>query len=373
VSVLNTWLDGVRVLDLSQYLPGPLATLLLADFGADVLKIEPPRGDEMRNLGPRDDGGRAIFYKSVNAGKTIRRMDLKQQESREEFLQLVESADILLESFRPGVMARLGLDYATLAARNPRLVYCSLSGYGCGGPLEQAAGHDANYLAQAGVLYRNGNEAPVYFDPPVADTTGSLFAVIAILGALRGRDRAGRGCAIDIGLADVAVPLQIFQVADYGARGYSPSRNETYLNGGAACYRIYATSDDRHVALGAIEEKFWRRFCEMADHPGWIARAIEPMPQQELITDVATFFEGLTLADCVARFAATDCCLTPVLTVGEALESEHCRSRGLVQRGNAGDLQPLFPARINGDPPATRPPARETSGGFDDERLRADD
>jgi alpha-methylacyl-CoA racemase len=373
VSVLNTWLDGVRVLDLSQYLPGPLATLLLADFGADVLKIEPPRGDEMRNLGPHADGGRAIFYESVNAGKTVRRMDLKQQESRKEFLQLVESADILLESFRPGVMARLGLDYATLAARNPRLVYCSLSGYGCGGPLEQAAGHDANYLAQAGVLYRNGNEAPVYFDPPVADTTGSLFAVIAILGALRGRDRAGLGCAIDIGLADVAVPLQIFQVADYGARGYSPSRNETYLNGGAACYRIYATSDGRHVALGAIEEKFWRRFCGTADHPGWIARAVEPMPQQELITDVATFFEGLTLADCVARFAATDCCLTPVLTVGEALESAHCRSRGLVQRGNAGDLQPLFPARINGEPPATRPPARETSGGFDDERLRADD
>ena len=373
MSVLNTWLDGVRVLDLSQYLPGPLATLLLADFGADVLKIEPPRGDEMRNLGPRDGAGRAIFYESVNAGKTVRRMDLKQPAAREEFLQLVESADILLESFRPGVMARLGLDYATVTARNPRLVYCSLSGYGCGGPLEQVAGHDANYLAQAGVLYRNGNAAPVYFDPPVADTTGSLFAVIAILGALRGRDRTGRGCAIDIGLADVPVPLQIFQVADYGARGYSPSRNETYLNGGAARYRVYGTRDGRHVALGAIEDKFWRRFCEVADHPEWIARAAEPMPQAALISDLAAFFELFTLTECVARFAAADCCLTPVLTVGEALESEHCRSRGLVQRSNAGDLQPLFPARINGKPPATRPPARETSGEFDDEDPRADD
>ena len=146
-------------------------------------------------------------------------------------------------------MARLGLDYATLSARNPRLVYCALSGYGIGGPLEQAAGHDANYLAQVGVLHRNGNEAPVYFDPPVADTTGSLYAVIAILGALRGRDRTGRGCMIDIGLADVALPLQIFQVADYGARGYSPGRNETYLNGGAAYYRIYATRDQRHIVL----------------------------------------------------------------------------------------------------------------------------
>jgi alpha-methylacyl-CoA racemase len=366
VSALNTWLEGVRVLDLSQYLPGPLATLILADFGADVLKIEAPRGDEMKNLGPRDGDGRAIFYEAVNAGKTVRRMDLKQEESRKTFLQLVESADILLESFRPGVMARLGLDYATLAERDPRLVYCSLSGYGCGGPLEQAAGHDANYLAQAGVLYRNGNEAPVYFDPPVADTTGSLFAVIAILGALRGRDRTGRGCAIDIGLADVAVPLQIFQVADYGARGYSPSRNETYLNGGAACYRVYGTRDSRHVALGAIEDKFWQRFCDAAGRREWIPRASEAMPQSELITDLTAFFATLTLAECVARFAAADCCLTPVLTVGEALESEHCRARELVRRGVAGDLQPLFPARINGAPPATRPPVRETSGGFDE-------
>jgi alpha-methylacyl-CoA racemase len=372
MSALNRWLDGVRVLDLSQYLPGPLASLLLADFGAEVLKIEPPRGDEMKNLGPRDDAGRAIFYESVNAGKSVRRMDLKQQESKEEFLQLVLSADVLLESFRPGVMARLGFDYATLATRNPRLVYCSLSGYGCGGPLEQAAGHDANYLAQAGILHRNGNEDPVYFDPPVADTTGSLFAVIAILGALRGRDHTGRGCAIDIGLADVAVPLQIFQVADYGARGYSPSRNETYLNGGAACYRIYRTRDGRHVALGAIEEKFWRRFCETAHRPQWIARAADPMPQQALIAELAAFFAELTLDECVARFAAADCCLTPVLTVGEGLESEHCRTRGLVRRGVSGDLQPLFPARIDGEPPATRSPARETDGGFERDAARAD-
>ena len=125
----------------------------------------------------------------------------------------------------------------------------------------------------------------MYFDPPIADTTGSLFAVIAILGALRGRDRSGRGCAIDIALADVAVPLQIFPVADYGARGYSPGRNETYLNGGAAYYRIYSTRDGRHVALGAIEPKFWRSFCETARHPEWIARQAEPLPQHMLTRD----------------------------------------------------------------------------------------
>jgi crotonobetainyl-CoA:carnitine CoA-transferase CaiB-like acyl-CoA transferase len=359
MSALNAWLEGVRVLDLSSYLPGPLAGLLLADFGAEVLKIEAPRGDEMRNLGPRDDAGRPLFYEAVNAGKTVRRMDLKDGQARESFMQLVEAYDVLLETFRPGVMARLGLDYETLARRNPRLIYCSLSGYGVGGPLEQAAGHDANYLARAGVLYRNGDEAPMYFDPPMADTTGSLFAVIAILGALRGRDRTGRGCEIDIGLADVAVPLQIFPVADYGARGYSPGRNETYLNGGAAYYRIYATRDGRHVALGAIEPKFWKSFCDTAGHPEWIARQSEPLPQHALTRDVAAFFATVTLAQCDERFASADCCFAPVLTLAESLASPHYVQRGLVRRAPNGDLQPLFPAHVDGEPPDIRPPLEE--------------
>jgi alpha-methylacyl-CoA racemase len=354
MSALNGWLQDIRVLDLSQYIPGPFATLLLADFGADVLKIEPPIGDEMRNLGPRDKSGNPIFYESINAGKRVRRMDLKQPAVREEFLQLAASVDVLMESFRPGVMARLGLDHATVSARNPGLVYCSLSGYGVGGPLEQAAGHDANYLAQAGVLHRNGDTAPMYFDPPIADTTGSLFAVIAIQGALRARDRTGRGCFIDIALADVAVPLQLFRVADYGARGYSPSRNETYLNGGAARYRVYRTADDRHIALGAMEEKFWRCFCETAGRPEWIARIDEPMPQTQLTSDIAAYFATLTLEVCTTRLAAPDCCVTPVLSVGESMESSYCRQRGLVRRSDSGDLQALFPARVDGEAPAMR-------------------
>jgi alpha-methylacyl-CoA racemase len=359
MSALNTWLEGVHVLDLSSFLPGPLATLFLADFGADVLKIEPPRGDEMRNLGPRDAQGRPVYYESVNGGKRVRRMDLKDATVREDFLRLVDDADVLVETFRPGVMTRLELDYATLAARNPRLIYCSLNGYGIGSTLEQAAGHDANYLALAGVLERNGDASPVYFDPPVADTTGSLYAVIAILGALRGRERTGHGCMIDIALADVIQPLQAFQVADYGARGYSPSRNETYLNGGAAYYRVYATRDARHITLGAIEPKFWKSFCETAGHPEWVARQGEALPQRDLTRDVAAFIATLTLDKCVARFANADCCLAPVLTAGEALESAHVRERGLVRRAASGDLQALFPARVNGEAPAIRPRVRE--------------
>jgi crotonobetainyl-CoA:carnitine CoA-transferase CaiB-like acyl-CoA transferase len=176
---------------------------------------------------------------------------------------------------------------------------------------------------------------------------------------LRGRERSVRGCMIDIALADVAQPLQAFQVADYGARGAAPSRNETYLNGGAAYYRVYATRDGRHVALGAIEPKFWASFCQVAGHPEWIARQGEPLPQRTLTREVAAFLATLTLDECVARFAQADCCLAPVLTAAEALESGHVRERGLVRRGPAGDLQALFPARVDGEAPATRPQVRE--------------
>ena len=225
--------------------------------------------------------------------------------------------------------------------------------------MEQAAGHDANYLAQAGVLHRNSDDAPMYFDPPIADTSGSLFAVIAIQGALHARDCSGGGCFIDMALADVAAPLQLFRVADYGARGYSPSRNETYLNGGTARYRIYQTADGRHVALGALEEKFWRCFCAAAGRPEWVGRIDEPMPPKGLTADLAAYFAELTLADCTLRFAAPDCCVTPVLTVGEAMESDYFRQRELARVGPSGDLQALFPARVDGVPPATRPAVKD--------------
>ena len=227
MSRLNQWLQGVRVIDLSRYRPGPLATMLMADMGADVLKIEGPDGDDLQHLGPHDTSGQPIFYPSVNGGKTVRRMDLKNAGVRAEFIRLAADADVLLEGFRPGVMARLGIAYDTLSKVNPRLVYCALSGYGANGPLALTAGHDANYLALTGILFRNGRGSGAYFDPPVADDAGALFAVIAILGALRDRDRTGRGCEIDMALADTVWPLQCFQVADYGERRYSPGPEET--------------------------------------------------------------------------------------------------------------------------------------------------
>jgi crotonobetainyl-CoA:carnitine CoA-transferase CaiB-like acyl-CoA transferase len=348
MSRLNTFLQGLRVIDVSAYLPGPMASLLLADMGADVLKIEPPQGDGMRLLGPRDATGKPLFHAAVNAGKTICRLDLKSSDGRETFLGHIDTADVLIEGFRPGVMARLNLDYNTLRERNPGLIFCSVNGYGAGGPLEQTAGHDANYLAMAGVLHRNG-VPPRFFDPPVADVTSSLFAAIAILGAVQGRRRDGLGCHIDLGIADVAMPLQLFEVAAFAASGTVPQPETTYLNGGAAYYHVYATADDRHVVVGAVEAKFWRCFAEAADHPEWIARQTEPLPQHALIADVAAFFGTIHLAECEARFAAGDCCVTPVLDLGEAVRSAHHRQRGVVRDGQA-----LFPVLIDGEPPKIR-------------------
>jgi alpha-methylacyl-CoA racemase len=356
MSRLNHCLRGVRVLDLSTYLPGPFASLLLADFGADVLKVEPPQGDGMVQLGPRGADGTPLFHAALNAGKSLCRLDLKRAEGNQALLSLADQADVLIEGFRPGVMQRLGLDHATMRETCPRLIYCSLSGYGAEGPMSQVAGHDGNYLALAGVLHRNG-VPPRCFDPPIADMASGLFAVIAILGALEARRRDGLGCHIDLGIADVAMPLQLFQLAALDE--VMPQPESTYLNGGAAYYRVYTTRDGHHVMLGAVEPKFWRAFCEAAERSDWIGRQQEPLPQTTLITDLARFFATISMDECQALFAEADCCVSAVLDLNEAVDTPHHARRGLVRRGAEGQLQALFPALIDAEPPTLRPPLTE--------------
>jgi crotonobetainyl-CoA:carnitine CoA-transferase CaiB-like acyl-CoA transferase len=358
MSRLNQCLAGVRVLDVSFYLPGPFASLLLADFGAEVLKIEPPQGDGMRQLGPRGADGTRVFHAALNAGKTIHRLDLKSPDGKAAFLALAREADVLLEGFRPDVMQRLGLDHATLRAANPGLIFCSISGYGADGPMAQVAGHDGNYLALAGMLHRNGIP-PRFFDPPIADMTSGLFAVIAILGALQARQRDGQGCHIDLGIADVVMPLQLFQLAALAGPETVPQPETTYLNGGAAYYRVYTTRDARHVMLGAVEFKFWRAFCAAAGRPDWLPRQSETLPQTALISDLAAYFATLTLGDCETRFANADCCVSSVLDLGEAVTTPHHANRGLVRPGPQG-WQAMFPARIDDEPPVLRQAAIES-------------
>jgi alpha-methylacyl-CoA racemase len=358
MSTISGFLAGTRIVDFSQYIPGPLASLMLADMGADVIKIEPPGGDPMQSLGPRDRSGGPLFYATLNAGKSVLHLDLKDSRQREGCVDLIRDCDVLIEGFRPGVMQRLGLDYPALETVNPGLIYCSISSYGAGGPQAQRAGHDANYLAEAGVLDRNGHDRPIFFDPPIADLSGSLFAALTILGALNGRHRTGRGCHIDLALADVIMPLQMLQVADYAENGTVPKRGATYLNGGAAYYNIYETADGEHVVVGAVEPKFWRAFSEAAGCPQWIERQGEAVPQRALIADVAKRLAEMTIAECLQRFSDGDCCVSKVQPIDQAVQSPHAAERGLVVPSSLGLLQALFPARIDGQAPEVRPPLK---------------
>jgi len=355
---MGTFLTGVRVLDLSHYIPGPLATLHLADFGAEVIKVEPPAGDQMAALGPRDATGAAIYYQALNAGKTLVTLNLKTDTDRAQFLDMVADADVVVEGFRPGVLKRLGIDYEVLARVNPGIILCSISGYGATGPDSARAGHDANYLAQSGVMHRNGQPTPMFFDPPLADMAGALYALSIILAALHGRGRSGRGCRIDLGLADTMIPLQLLQVADFGATGRFEGAGESYLNGGAAFYNVYACADGRHIVLGAVEAKFWTNFCAAAGRADWLSRQADPIPQDRLINEVSAFFALLDSDTVLARFGSADCCLSRVDTLAEAMASDHVVKRRIVRRGGDGSLQALFPAQVDGQPPRQRPPLR---------------
>lgn len=361
--MLDECLDGVRVLDLSQYIPGPFATRMLADLGAEVLKIEPPGGDPMRRfMAGADDI--SPLYLEINAGKCVSVVDLKTQEGRAIFAELAAAADVLLESFRPGVLDRLGFGGERLCEINPRLIHCALSGFGRTGPWRQRAGHDLTYMALTGGLNATGTKAaPVMTFPPVADHAGAMQAVIAILGALLRRARTGQSVFLDVGLFEAALSWQGMGLTLAQEGGDQSQRGRGLLTGGAACYQIYRTRDQRFVALAALEEKFWRGFCEAVGRSGWIARQQEPLPQSGLISEVSDLFASLSFAECRELAANVDCCLEPVLTYAEVPDHPQVRARGLVRRlGGAPGSEVLFPAWLDGRPPADgRRPLRPLS------------
>ncbi len=357
------FLAGVRVLDLSQYLPGPMATRILADLGAEVVKVEPPEGDPLRDMNPlsgvHGSGAGDAYYRSVNAGKSVIRLDLKSSDGKSSFGDLVKRADVLLESYRPGVLERLGFGRDRLRGLNHDLIHCALTGYGQSGPRALDAGHDIAYAALSGALAASGPiDAPSFNWPPVVDHAGAQQAAIAMLGALAAKDR--RGCFIDVALTDSYIAWQDWGLtgATVGSAAEHPDRGANLLNGGSACYRLYETSDGRFIALGALESKFWDNFCKAVGKPEWFERRREPLPQGALIGDVSNLIAGETLVYWKDILSGVDCCFQPVLEYRETMEDDYVRDRQLLQSDD-GIIQVLSPAHVNGNPPMDRPPVQD--------------
>lgn len=352
-------LAGVRVLDLTRLLPGPAATLHLADFGADVVKVEDTgEGDYLRGFPPHvtlADGRRVNpAFEAINRGKRSICLDLKSNQGRDLFLRLAERADAVVESFRPGVLQRLGIGWDALHARNPRLVLCSLSGYGQRGPLAQAAGHDINYCALSGVLDQNrARGRPAIPGLQVGDVLGgSLSALSMLLMALLGAQRSGQGVWIDSAMADGLLAHHVFPHSDLDA-GQTPRAEASLLTGGVACYQVYETADGAFLAVGALELKFWHAFCEAVGLPDlkprhWsLGEAPGSPAARATIEQVAARLRQRTRAQWEEVFAAVDACVTPVLTPAEALRAPHALARGIVQRrGPVTAIGPL--ARVSG-------------------------
>jgi crotonobetainyl-CoA:carnitine CoA-transferase CaiB-like acyl-CoA transferase len=319
-SPLADALVGIRVLDLSRLLPGPFLTMVLADMGADVVKVEDPRvGDYLRAFPPAK-GGMSGRFLAVNRGKRSLALDLKSPAGRDAFSRMADQADVIVESFRPGVMQKLGVDYATLAARNPKIIVCSISGYGQTGPYTHRAGHDLDYIALAGVLAMTGprEAAPQMPGVQIADLAGgALWSATAILGALVGRHRTGKGAHLDISMTEGALALLAAEVGnlDCGAR---PTRGSEVLNGSAACYGIYRAKDDRYLAVGALEPKFWIALNQAIGRPPNVGELVgNPAAQAKVRAELAEIFATKTAAEWHAHLEQHDCLVEIILELDE--------------------------------------------------------
>lgn len=352
-------LDDLTVLDFSTLLPGPLASLFLAEAGARVIRIERPGGEEMRRFPPRF-GETSAPYAVLNRGKASVEIDLKAEGALARLTPLIEGADILIEQFRPGVMDRLGFGHETLSLINPRLICCSISGYGQSGPRAGEAGHDINYQAIGGLLGQSlkpGDPPPL--PPPLAADIagGTMPALLNILLALRQRERSGLGCHLDIAMVDAMPIFAWYGLAQGQASGSYPQGGEGLLTGASPRYGLYATADGWFLAVGAIEAKFWEIFCETIDLE--LALRDDRNDPQGTRTAIAAIIAAQPAAHWREQLEPRDCCCTVVRTLDEALADPHLTVRGLfdAQAEEPGGrrlvstplpLAPVFRDRLNG-------------------------
>ncbi|MBI3968503.1 MAG: CoA transferase [Chloroflexi bacterium] len=354
-------LEGLRILDLSRLLPGPSASLVLADLGADVLKVEEPRprGGLGRDLysppipdGPDED--LYLAYNSLARNKRSIAIDLKTEAGREVFYRLADRADALLEGYRPGVTVRLGIDYSTLAARNPRLIYCSLSGFGQNGPWRDRPAHDQNYVALAGLLAVGGDDQgnPVWPGIPIGDFTSGLFAVIGILTALQARERTGRGQYVDVSIFDSALHCMVAYLPRYFRDGKMPQRGFPSLH-------VLKTRDGRYLTTGNLEQHFWERFCRAIGRAELIpARRGGAARWADAVREIQAVIATRDLDEWLEILTAAETCVAPVLEADEVVEHPQVRARDWVlelEHPIVGAVRQLgFPLKLSETPPAFR-------------------
>jgi alpha-methylacyl-CoA racemase len=363
-------LDDVKILDLTRLLPGGFCTLLLADLGADVIKVEDTgQGDYVRWAPPYYGseehtplGTRSAIYLALNRNKRSVRLDLKQEGGRQALLKLAESADVLVESFRPGVLDKLGVGFDVLRQANPALVYCPITGYGQDGPNRDRAGHDMNYLGLNGILGLTGEAGgpPIQSGAQIADLGGGgLMAAVGILAALQEARRSGEGQMVDISMTDGSLSWLVMEAARYFGSGEVPERGNIMLSGGIVCYRPYEAADG-WVTCGALEPKFWQRFCRAVDREDLIEKQFEK-PGTDAHQQVAEIFRTKTRAEWKAFNDEHDAMIEPILDLDEALESELVREREMTvtyEQPEMGEITQLgFPIKLSRTPASIVRPA----------------
>ncbi len=360
-------LQGVTVLDLSRLLPGPYATQVLADLGATVIKVEEPRGGDYLRHMPPFAGDHSALFLALNRGKQSIALDLKAPADVETFKALVARVDVVVESFRPGVMDKLGVGYAALRAVNPRIVYCAISGYGQAGPDAGKAGHDLNYMARAGALaYAPAGQQPAI---QVADIGGgSLWALVHILSALRGAERTGHGAMLDVSMTDGAWSFMTMSLAAELAGGQKMLPGADTLNGGLACYRVYLSADGVAVSVGALEPKFWTALCGALQRPDLVDAGLDTGEAgRRVMQELELIFASKPAAHWVSFFDGVDCCVEVANAPGVAhREDRTLKHRGLtvaVEQPGSGRVElPATPLKVSGFEPRFARPAPVLDG-----------